>query len=365
MKSGLPEVFFITIKDEEPIESIQDKTGILFEEAGFPSLIGVSDSVAIKTHFGEKGNKTHLTPDHIRPLVNKIKENGGKPYLTETSVLYKGNRSNALDHILLAFDHGFTYENVGAPIIMSDGFLGVFEKEIVINGDCYEKVRIAGDAIAADTLLIVSHATGHLLSGLGATIKNLGMGLSSRKGKLDQHSEVAPRINADKCDFCKTCIKWCPENCIVEHDNVAFITEEKCIGCGECIAVCKPGAVGFKWHTTSENLQKKMMEHAFGVFLEKKEKLAYLTFMTNMTKDCDCMKSKDKLIPDIGILASLDPIALDMATLDLTKEQCSENLSKLAHPHVDPLIQINHGVKLGMGSKEYKLVRLDGKAIKV
>jgi uncharacterized protein len=129
--------------------------------------------VAIKTHFGETGNKTHFTADHIRPIVSRVKEAGAKPFLIETSVLYKGNRLNTLDHILLAFKHGFTYENVGTPIIMSDGFLGVFEREITINGEFYEKVKIAGDAIAADSLLIVSHATGHLLSGLGATINNL------------------------------------------------------------------------------------------------------------------------------------------------------------------------------------------------
>lgn len=359
MASLRPDVFFVPVRDNEPLPSLTKKIATLFDKAGFSALIKPSQLVAIKTHFGEKGNRTHLTPDHIRPVVAKVKEYGGKPFLTETSVLYKSNRSNALDHILLAYEHGFTFENVGAPIIMADGFLGVWERQITINGEFYEKVGIAGDAIAADTLLIVSHATGHMLSGLGATLKNLGMGLSSRMGKLNQHSEIAPHVDPATCDLCKTCMKWCPENCIIENDGVALILQEKCIGCGECLAVCKPGAVQFTWDATSENMQKKMVEHAYGVYCEKKESMAYLTFLTNMTKDCDCMKSKEKLIPDIGIAASFDPIALDMATLDLTRQHNPDNLSRLAFPQRNPLIQIEHGIKLGMGSKDYRLVPIE------
>ena len=358
MNQNASDVFFIPVEDDEKPELLEQKTRRLFEAAGLNSIITPSKSVAIKTHFGEKGNRTYLKPEQIRPIVQLVKEAGGKPFLTETSVLYRGSRSNALDHILLAFEHGFTYENMGAPIIMADGFLGVWEREITINGDFYEKVGIAGDAIAPESLLIVSHATGHLLSGLGATIKNLGMGLSSRMGKLNQHSELAPKVDTALCDLCKTCIKWCPEDCILENDGAAFIQEEKCIGCGECLAVCKTGAVQFTWDASSENMQKKMVEHAYGVYLEKKESMAYMTYLTNMTKDCDCLKSKEKMIPDIGIAASFDPIALDMATLDLTQQRYQENLSKLAYPDRDPMVQIDHGVKLGMGSKEYRLVEL-------
>ena len=353
------DVFFIPVQDDESTTSVAEKVNTLFDKAGFQSIIKPKDIVSIKTHFGEKGNVTHLPPELIRPVVNKVKEHSGKPFLTETSVLYKSKRSNALDHILLAYEHGFTFENVGAPIIMSDGFLGVWEREITINGDFYEKVGIAGDAIAPDALLIISHATGHMVSGLGATMKNMGMGMSSRMGKLNQHSEVAPKVNKETCDFCKTCIKWCPENCIIEDNETALILEEKCIGCGECLAVCKPGAVQFTWDATSENLQKKMVEHAYGLYCEKKDNMAYMSFLTNMTQNCDCMKTDGKIIPDIGILASFDPIALDMATLDLTQKNNENNLAKLAYPAHDPMIQIEHGVKLGMGSKEYRLIEIE------
>lgn len=353
------DVYFIQVNDDESADAMEEKVNRLYDATSISSLIKESSIVSIKTHFGEKGNKTHLKPEQIKPFVNKVKMSGGKPFLTETSVLYKGSRSNALDHILLAFEHGFTFENMGAPIIMADGFLGVWEREITINGDYYEKVGIAGDAIAPDVLLIISHATGHVLSGLGAAIKNLGMGLSSRMGKLNQHSEVAPQVDKLECDFCKTCMKWCPENCIIEEGDVAYIVEEKCIGCGECIAVCKPGAVKFSWDASSESMQKKMVEHAFGVYCEKKDNMAFVNFLTNMTKDCDCMKSKEKMIPDIGILASFDPIALDMATIDLTSQRNQESLPKLAFPELNPYVQIDHAVKLGMGSREYNLIEID------
>lgn len=145
---------------------------------------------------------------------------------------------------------------------------------------------------------------------------------------------------------------------IIEDSKVAFIVEEKCIGCGECIAVCKTGAVRFKWSVTSEGLQKKMVEHAFGVYKEKKDTTAYITFLTNMTKDCDCMKTKEKMIPDIGIMASYDPVALDLATMDLTKERNRESLPQMAFPDLDPMLQINHALKLGMGTTSYRLIEI-------
>jgi len=354
----MSDVYFVATSENDPMSTIQEKIKSLYDKAGFGSFVQKNDIVSIKTHFGEKGNVTHLVPEQIRPIVDKVKESEGKPYLTETSVLYKSSRSNALDHINLAFEHGFTFEKVGAPIIMADGFLGNWEREILINGEFYEKVSIAGDAIAADKLIVVSHVTGHLVAGFGAALKNLGMGLSSRKGKLNQHSDVAPIVDAELCDFCKTCIKWCPENCIEVKAEKAFINEEKCIGCGECIAVCKQDAVKFKWDASSEMLQKKMVEHAFGIFTEMKDRIIYINFLTNMTKDCDCMKSKEKLIDDIGILASYDPVALEKASLDFTAKKNEDNLSKMSFPNHNPLVQINHAIKLGMGTQDYKIVEV-------
>ena len=356
MNEKSSDVYFIKITENEEDSSIEEKVNLLYEKAGFDSFIQQKDIVAIKTHFGEKGNTTHIKANYIRQIVNKVKENGGEPYLTETSVLYKSKRSDALNHILLAFEHGFSYENVGAPIIMADGFLGNWERQVEINGDFYESVSVAGDSISADKLLVVSHTTGHMLAGFGAAFKNMGMGLSSRKGKLDQHSQVAPFIDKKICIFCEQCIKWCPEDAIIEKDGKALILKDKCIGCGECLAVCKPGAVKFKWDSSSEILQKKMVEHAYGIFLEKKGCIAYMNFLLSMTSDCDCMAPREKFLDDIGILASFDPVAIDLATLDLTKKYNSENITRLAFPNLDPMIQINHAIKLGMGNTSYTII---------
>ena len=358
MQDNISEVYFARVSGSDDNSSIEDRICLLFNRIGFNDFVQKGDMVAIKTHFGEKGNSTHIQANHIKQLVIKIKESGGKPYLTETSVLYKSPRSNALDHILIAFDHGFTYEKVGAPIIMADGFLGNWEREVHIKGEFYEKVSIAGDLISANKIFIVSHATGHLLAGFGAALKNMGMGLSSRKGKLDQHSHTAPFVSKKKCNFCKLCIKWCPEDAIIEKDEKAFIIKERCIGCGECVAICKQDAVGFSWDATSEDLQKRMVEHALGVVRAKQGGVACINFLINMTKDCDCMPSKETFIDDIGILASFDPVAIDMATLDLTKKYNQENISKLSYPEYDPMIQLNHAEKLGMGSTHYTLIEI-------
>ncbi|HNR88156.1 MAG TPA: DUF362 domain-containing protein [Spirochaetota bacterium] len=354
-----PQVFFIRVAEGEDDGAVERKIGRLYSSAGFDPFVAKGETVAVKTHFGEKGNTTHIRANHVRQIIKKIKAAGGKPYLTETSVLYKSKRSNALDHILLAIEHGFGYDKMGAPIIMADGFLGNWEREIEINGEYYTRVSVAGDALAPDKLFVVSHATGHLASGLGAALKNLGMGLSSRKGKLNQHSQAAPAVKPTACTLCRKCIRWCPAEAVVERDGKAFILTEKCIGCGECIAVCAFDAVGFEWDQTSEVLQKKMVEHACAICREKKDRIAYVTFLTSMTRDCDCMTSKTKLIDDIGIVASFDPVAIDTATLDLTARFAGENLSRLSYPQYDPLVQVRHAEKLGMGSMAYELVEVE------
>ena len=192
--------------------------------------------------------------------------------------------------------------------------------------------------------------------GLGA-IKNLGMGLASRKGKLRMHSSVKPSIKAEACTFCGQCIRWCPEDAIVPRDGRAFIVQERCIGCGECLAVCRFDAVMYDWRTESAELQRRTAEHAFGAVIGKKGKLYCLNFLTDMTRDCDCLAQKQEpLLPDLGILASRDPVAVDQATLDLTRERFGRHLGEASYPELDSGIQIEHGERIGMGSRKYRLV---------
>lgn len=315
--------------------------------------------VAIKLSVGEKHNITHIKPPLVKELVDQIKRKGAFPFLAETSTLYKGERENAVKHMLHAEAHGFGMKELGAPFIMVDGLLGNSEIEVEINGELHEKVKIAREAVMADLIIALSHPTGHGATGLGACLKNLGMGLASRMGKMRQHSALKPAVLADKCRFCGKCIEWCPEGVIAEKDGKAFINSERCIGCGECLAVCSFDSVKYDWDANPTYLQQSMAEHAYGAVKNKLARSFFINVLVDMTKDCDCAsKRQEKLIPDVGILASADPVAVDLATLDLTAKANGKHLTALAYPEHDPMVQLRHAAKIGMGSLEYELITL-------
>jgi uncharacterized protein len=332
----------------------------LLEAVPPETVIKKRDMVAVKVHVGEKGNETYIKPDLVKVIVSWAKRAGGLAFLTETSTLYKGERSNAVDHIALAYSHGFTPQAVGASFVMADGLLGDSEVDVDIDGKMFKKVSIAREATTVDALICVAHVKGHLGAGLGASIKTLGMGLASRKGKLRQHSSMKPVIDSKKCTFCKKCIQFCPQDTIVEASNgkkTAFIKTEGCIGCGECLAVCRYDAVQYNWGVDSEDLQKRMVEHALGVVANKKGKCLYFNFLYDMTKDCDCMNFKQEaIVSDLGILVSDDPVACDQASMDLTGERDGECIAKKAYPKLDGFIQLKYGEELGLGSTRYELI---------
>ncbi len=350
-------IFFVKLPGKSTlVERIQAMQKIL-DHIDFEKKISPKDKVAIKTHVGEVNNTTHISPDLVKLVVSKIKESDADPFLTETSTLYAGQRSDAITHILHAYKHGFTYQKVGAPFIMADGLLGNAEIEVEIPGILYKKVNIARDAVLADAMVVLSHPTGHIVAGFGAAIKNIGMGLCSKKGKLQQHSSIKPFIKEDQCTFCGKCMIWCPELAIVEKNEKAFIIEEKCIGCGECLSICKFGAVRFNWGIQSEELQKGMAEYALGVMMSKKGKAIFINVLTDMTRECDCMNIKQKpIIPDIGILASCDPVAIDQATLDLTRKRNGKDIGRISYENLNPEIQLEHAEKIGLGLRKYKLI---------
>jgi uncharacterized Fe-S center protein len=353
------EVFFKELAESSSVADKVDAMNTMLKAVPFGNLIKDRDKVAVKIHVGENKNKTFVPPAVIKTIIGLAKEKGGMPFLIETQTLYKGRRSNAIDHLNLAYEHGFTPENVGAPFIMADGLFGDNEIEVEIPGEIYTKVSIAREALLADVIVFGSHPTGHLQAGLGATLKNIGMGLASRKGKLRQHSSVKPFIKTAVCTNCGKCIRWCPEDAVIEKKGKAFILKEKCIGCGECLAVCPQDAVAYDWGVESEDLQKRMVEHALGIVREKRGKLFFFNFLFTMTRDCDCMDIvQQPLIPDIGILASADPVAIDQATLDLTFAENAKNLGRISFPNLDPEIQLRHGEKLGLGSRKYKLIKI-------
>lgn len=351
-------VYFMPLADGLPETEQANVMRKLFELSEAKKIVDENDFVAIKLHVGEHKNTTHVRPALVREVVEKVKLQGALPFLTETSTLYKGERENAVKHLLHAHRHGFGIDNVGAPFIMADGLSGNSEYEVTINGKLHSSVKVAREIMGADAMIVISHPTGHVAAGLGACIKNLGMGLASRMGKMRQHSNMAPEVLNNSCKFCQKCIKWCPENAIIEKNGRAYIMTEKCIGCGECLAVCRFDAVKYDWGAESGFMQRSMAEHAYGIVKEKQGKCFFFNVLIDMTKDCDCFNVKqEKMIPDIGILASADPVAIDKATMDLTAKAHGKTLAQMAYKHHDAMIQIQHAAEVGMGSLDYELIQ--------
>ena len=356
---SVSKVYFAGVPEKSTLKDRKAAMQKVVNEYNFSQIVSDKDKVAVKTHFGERKNVTHIAPELIRIVADQVKKHQGIPFLTETATLYAGPRSHAISHIALAYDHGFTFEKVGIPIIMADGLMGNTEVEVSIPGILFKTVNIARDAVLADCLIAVSHPTGHMVSAIGACLKNLGMGLSSRKGKLQQHSSISPSIVSEKCTLCEVCMEWCPEDAIIEKNDAAFIIDDKCIGCGECLAVCKYNAVMYNFGIGSEQIQKSIAEYAFGAIIGKRDKCLFINVLADMTSECDCMNiAQTPIIPDVGILLSTDPVAIDQATLDLTKKANQKDLGKISWPQLDPNIQLEHGEKIGMGSRTYELIEL-------
>jgi len=358
-KIGMSKVYFIPASEDEGRERVTAKVRTLVEKAGLESRIGPKDLVALKIHFGEKGNTTHIPPEYVRPVVEAVKRKGGKPFLTDSNVLYRSERDNAVDHLVLAASHGFTVENIGAPVLIADGLLGSAEKEVEIRGQLFQKISVSATAAEAGAVVVLTHVTGHMNSGLGGAIKNLGMGFASRKGKLQQHSTMKPSVSPKRCTGCQVCIRWCPADAIAMAGPVALIDGNKCIGCGECITVCRFDAVKHDWRASSMDLQKRMAEYALGMVSGHDGKIMGLNFVLSVTKDCDCLNgTQTPVIPDIGILCGEDPVALDAASLNVIEAKTGKKLMDLSYPEIDPWIQIRHGEAIGLGSSTYSLVEV-------
>lgn len=350
-------VYFIKTENGEKVPSLAEKAGKLFDCANFKDAIKKNDMVAVKTSFGEKGNIGYLKPPIIKSIVNKVKEHAGKPFLIETNTLYLGRRTNAVDHIAHAHEHGFSYESVGAPIIIGDGLFGEHDVQIEINQEICKYAHVAGVARASNAIVSISHVTGHIATGMGATLKNIGMGLSSRGGKLSQHSGVIPQILKKKCTTCGVCGKWCPVGAIKMGEEYAIIDPHICIGCGECLAVCQFQAVKIAWDENVVNLQKKIAEHCLAVLKGKEGKVVFFNFLTHITHHCDCMdKPFEPDIADIGIIASWDPVAIEKATTDLIQQHIGKDFFKESWPKIDYTVQMTYAQEIGLGSMEYELV---------
>ncbi|HSQ35083.1 MAG TPA: DUF362 domain-containing protein [Candidatus Binatia bacterium] len=351
------DVFFIPVEDGENDEAICQKLEKAIMGNDWLAFVKERDLVAIKTHFGEENTQGYVRPLNLAMLAGLVRNKRAQPFLTDTATLYSGLRANAIGHIELAERHGFGYASTRTPLIMADGLTGDEEIDVVIPGRLYTKVKIASLIVKAQSLLVVSHFTGHVVSGFGAALKNMGMGCSSRRGNLAQHSTATPSIKKKNCTACGACLLWCPAQAITMPEQVARIDKKKCIGCAECLTVCRFDAIGYNWSATYEQLQQKVVEHAWGVALNKKGKAIYINFLNRISKDCDCMGGYNKISPDIGVLVAFDPVAIDAASLDLVEQKTGQALSRLSYD-IPYRVQIDYARLIGFGNPDYRLVEI-------
>jgi uncharacterized Fe-S center protein len=354
-------VYIIKASVDDGPKKISEKARKLFKAGGFAKCYNENDFIAVKVHVGEDGNTTHVKAPYIKGLVNELLKLNTRPFLTDTTTLYVGRRHNAVDHTILATEHGFSLDGLGIPFIVPDGLSGTAETIVKINGEINKEVFIAYDITKCQSILSVAHVTGHVAAGLGATLKTLGMGCASKKGKLTQHAAVKLNIS-DDCTRCGVCCNNCPADAITLDDVKAHIDQDKCIGCAECMAVCRFGAVTCNWGRETEVLQKSIAEHALGALKGKEKKATFFNFLLSITKDCDCfdVPNMRKIVDDIGIMASTDPVAVDKAALDMVENRSGKKLTELlGNDELDANCQIEHGENIGLGSSSYELIEID------
>jgi len=352
-------VYFARAKRSDDPESIRKKTQWLLEGVGLKNMIKKDELVAIKLSFGEEGNTGHVDARHARFVVDEITELKGKPFFTDTNTLYKGMRTNAVDHTNLAYRHGFTPEICGAPVVIADGIRSGGDFEVKINKRHFKSVKIARACADADSMVVLSHVTGHMVTGLASAVKNLGMGCATRSGKLLQHSAIKPGIIETDCTGCGLCIIHCPSGAIELKGKKAHIDESKCIGCADCLVACRDDAIKISWGETSNNVMEKIAEFALGIMTNKENKIAFLNYVVNITMNCDCLaKDEPAVAPDVGIFASTDPVAIDKASADLVNEASKYDTFKKEWPRIDWNHQLEYGAEIGLGNLEYELMEM-------
>jgi uncharacterized Fe-S center protein len=329
----------------------------LIERGSLFSFIGSQEKVCVKLHFGEEGNTGYVKPEYLKVVCDKVKEKGATPFLSDTNTLYRGRRTNSAEHLKLACEHGFTPDRTGSGIIIPDDTRRENCREVRINQKFIKSAKVAALYMGADSLIGVAHFKGHIMTGFGGALKNIGMGCATRKGKLEQHSNISPVIYQDKCIRCASCVEVCPPKAINIKSAKANIDDSKCIGCASCIAACNYFAIDVRWESGSNVIQEKMVEYAKAVLSSKKAKCCFVNFCLKITKECDCLAKDDpRIVQDIGILASLDPVALDKASMDMVIRKAGKDIFKELHPGRDGLKQLEYAASLGLGNIEYNLI---------
>ena len=352
------------------------KLQALCRKAGIGQIDFEGKFVAIKLHFGELGNFAFIRPNYVKAVADLVKELGGKPFLTDCNTLYPGSRKNAVDHLLNADINGFNYMTTGCHNIIADGLKGTDDVQVPVpNGEFCKEAYIGRALYDADIIIVLSHFKGHEVAGFGGAVKNLGMGGGSRAGKMQQHNVGKPTVNPDLCRMCRQCAKECGSDAIEYGSGKAFIRKDLCKGCGRCIGACAFDAIYTDFDSVSEALGRKMAEYTAAIAAGKP--VFYINMIMDVSPDCDCHGENDApILPNLGMLASFDAVALDQACADLClaadplpNSQLTDHLNKPGwHHHHDPFKDVHpntswrecleHAEKIGLGTRKYELVRM-------
>jgi len=355
----ISKVYFIGVSNSDDMRVNSSKLTRLLDESRLLDFIKERDLVAIKMHFGEEGNTGFVRPEFVRKIVDNIAKKKANSFLTDTNTLYQGRRMDAKEHLGLAHDHGFTQEVVGTKVLIPDDAKKENTAQIHINQKFIKVAKVAKIFLEADAIVGVAHFKGHLMTGFGGALKNIGMGCAVREGKLAQHSDVSPLVISRKCVGCKSCKAVCPADAISFKNGKSFIDGSRCIGCASCIAACSYFAIEVNWEAGGSNIQQKMVEYVKAVLKDKKDKSAFINFAIKITKECDCLAKDDpRIAPDIGIFISSDPVSIDKACLDLVNRTCGRDIFKEVHPERDGLKQLLYASSLGLGRLDYELIGL-------
>ncbi len=338
------------------------------------SVISSGDSVAVKVHMGEYGGSAYLHPPLVRRVCDLIKEAGAKPFVTDTTVLYPGKRFTAGQYLATAAFNGFTEESMAAPIIIADGELGYDGEWVNIPGrvsDCsLGRVKVGRGILNADSMIVLSHMTGHALSGFGGSIKNVAMGCVTKESKAAQHRVGRGVIDLSRCTGCGKCVEACPFMALSLVEDRIARDEEKCMNCNDCLYLCPEGVFSLP-PGAQERFQVYLAHAAAGVLSRFHSRVAFINFVQDVAPMCDCaVPSGLPVVPDIGILASTDVVAIDKACLDLIGESTPlGRFAGVSSPDVlgeingaDSLVQIRTAQELGLGSMEYRLKELNSKS---
>ncbi len=325
----------------ENLEPFLSFLNLVFKETRFLELIPYHRRIGIKLHFGEAGRNNYLKPEFVHQVVLHTGRKGLQPFLIETATLYRGMRQEAKSHFVLAQEHGFTLPKVLAPILFLDGKVGNSYYEI-------DGKKISQGLKRISFLINLTHFKGHFVTGFGGALKNIGMGLAAKGGKLQMHSVSIPHIEPSRCNACGLCAKYCPRGAVI-FKNGRYLINSVCIGCAGCLTICPHQAIGINWDATPEELGEKIAEYAQVVL---KDRLTlHFNFLFDITQNCDCFpKTEEPFMEDVGILASYDPVALDQASYDMVKPKL-----KSLYPHLKPERILQKAEELGIGQREYQL----------